>query len=276
LGQNIPTMPTYLEPPLTLIHQPTDLSRGTHEWRAQLQTNTTNPFGHQSAHPRKARNLRNVGRGRGLVSRTSHTSLQMLPGMGLGNQCRMRGRHLGMVSHYHRRALSFLHRHYHRRNPRPNPRTPVPDPIIINLPLADSHRQQLLQLADIFQQHTQRPDHVPREPPADSPSLVPAPSTVPIITPSPQWDSRSPTDAPTTAPAPIPTVAPPTALTLTVAPTSTITSVAPTSPRTAPLSNYVGGSHSSKGDSNGHPLATPSPAPTVAPPPAPSSRVAAQ
>jgi hypothetical protein len=97
-----------------------------------------------------------------------------------------------------------------------------PYPASSLLPLADSHRQHLLQLADIFQQHTQRPDHVQTEPPADLPSRVPASSTFPIITLSPTWDSSSPTAASSTDPVPIPRVATPPPSAPTVAPTSTV------------------------------------------------------
>jgi hypothetical protein len=70
-------------------------------------------------------------------------------------------------------------------------------------PLTGSQRHRLIQLADIFQQHTHRPDHIPSEPPAVSLSLVPPPNPFPIhdpdsvtlITPSPTL-----TDTPTTHP----------------------------------------------------------------------------
>jgi hypothetical protein len=135
-----------------------------------------------------------------------------------------------------------------------------PAPASSLLPLADSHRQQLLQLADIFQQHTQRPDQVPTEPPAELLSLVPAPPTVPIVTPSPLWDSSSPTDAPLTAPAPLPNVAPSPAIVPMVAPTATPLNSSEggaTSPADwHPLSSSVGGAYSSEGGANSHPLAS--------------------
>jgi hypothetical protein len=70
-------------------------------------------------------------------------------------------------------------------------------------PLNDSQRHRLLQLTDIFQQHTHHPDHIPSEPPAASLSLVPPPNplhihdpdSVTTITPS-----FTLTDTPTTHP----------------------------------------------------------------------------
>jgi hypothetical protein len=105
-----------------------------------------------------------------------------------------------------------------------------PSPASPLMTLADSHHQQLLQLADIFQQHTQRLDRVPTDPPTELPSLVPAPSNVPIITPSPIWDISYPTTELSTAPAPIPRVVP-------TATTLPAPMVAPKSPTLLPSCN---------------------------------------
>jgi hypothetical protein len=70
-------------------------------------------------------------------------------------------------------------------------------------PLADSQRHRLLQLADIFHQHTHRHDHIPSEPPAASLSLVPPPNPLPFHDPdSVPTITLSPTltDTPTTHP----------------------------------------------------------------------------